>query len=58
MTTTYFRRAPAFDSFEAILDWSERHGTKAPVVYEGPDGSTRGSVEVETADERQREEMP
>ena len=57
MTTTY-RRAPAFSSLEELLTWAERHGAKPPVVYEGPDKSTRGSVEVETADERQREEMP
>ena len=46
MTTATYRRAPAFTSLSELLDWSERHGTKAPVVYEGPDGSQRGSVEV------------
>ena len=40
------RRAPAFDSIDELLDWSERHGTKSPTVYVGPDGNVRGSVEV------------
>lgn len=49
MTTTTYRRTPAFDSLSELLEWSERHGAKVPVVYEGPDGSCRGSVEVTEA---------
>lgn len=46
MTTTYFRRAPLFDSVTDLLDWSERYGAR-PVVYPGPEGSIRGSVECD-----------
>jgi hypothetical protein len=34
-----------FGSLAELLDWSERYGVR-PVVYKGPEGSARGSVEV------------
>ncbi len=43
-------RAPAFDSIAEMLDWSERHGSAAPLVHVGPDGSHRGSVEMDAAE--------
>lgn len=46
MTATYFIRAPMCDSVTGLLDWSERYGT-GPVVYPGPEGSIRGSVECD-----------
>jgi hypothetical protein len=54
MITTY-RRAPAFGSLDDILDWSERHGTAAPAVERGPDGTYRGSL-VEESDDNERED--
>lgn len=50
MTTTY-RRAPAFDSLTALLDWSERHGAQTTSVERVPDGTWRGSVETSDGDE-------
>ena len=30
MTSTTYRRAPAFSSIDELLSWSERHGSKPP----------------------------
>ena len=30
MTSTTYRRAPAFSSIDELLSWSKRHGSKPP----------------------------
>jgi hypothetical protein len=42
-------RAPLQDTREAVIDWLERNGVRAPFrdVHRGPDGSWRGSGVVE-----------
>lgn len=50
MTRT-FLRSHAFtgpDPVGQILDWCASKGSSPPAVYEGPDGSVRGSVEVDS----------
>ena len=34
---TTYTRAPAFETLEALLDWSERHGNPRPVVEQTED---------------------
>lgn len=50
-----------FDSIADLLDWAERQpAIAAPVVYGGPEGSVRGSVEVRAGEDEQEpvEVMP
>ena len=60
-TTRFITRAPMFDSIADLLDWAERQpAIAAPVVYGGPEGSVRGSVEVRAGEDEQEpvEVMP
>jgi hypothetical protein len=52
MSSFTYLRAPAFDSVTELLDWAARNNVsvESSKLYEGPDGSVRGSGEVRTID--------